>query len=126
MAAVLIADDDNVMLDLVAQTMERLGFVVSRAEDGGQLLQQLAEHGPYDLLISDISMPWMTGLQVLHSARTAGLATPLIVMTALPIDSSCVRPFGASAVLLRKPFRIKQLVAAVHHLLRVGQQQPAI
>ncbi len=125
MTTVLIADDDNAMLDLVTQTMERLGFVVTRAEDGDQLLQQIAEHGPYDLLISDISMPWMTGLQVLHSARTAGLATPLIVMTALPVDGSCVRPFGSNAVLLRKPFRTKQLVAAVNHLLRIGQQRPA-
>ena len=115
---VLVADDDDVTVAIVAQTMERLGFAVSRAEDGDELLQKIAEQGPFDLLITDISMPWMTGLQVVHSARVAGLLTPLIVMTALPIDASAVRSLGTSAVLLRKPFGIKQLVDAVSEMLR--------
>jgi DNA-binding response OmpR family regulator len=58
-------------------------------------------------------MPWMTGLQVAHSVRVAGLATPLVVMTALPIDASLVRSLGAGAVLLRKPFRLVQLLSAI-------------
>jgi DNA-binding response OmpR family regulator len=118
---VLVADDDDTTVAIVAQTVERLGFVVSRAEDGDELLQHLAEDGPFDLLITDISMPWMTGLQVAHSARAAGLLTPLIVMTALPIDASVVRTLGVSAVLLRKPFGIKQLVTAITKLLRASQ-----
>ena len=83
---VLVADDDDVTVDIVAETMERLGFEVSRAGDGDEVLQKIAERGPFDLVITDISMPWMTGLQVAHSARVAGMSTPLIVMTALPID----------------------------------------
>ena len=118
---VLVADDDDVTVAIVAQAMEHLGFAVSCAEDGDELLQQIAEQGPFDLLITDVSMPWMTGLQVAHSARVAGLLTPLIVMTALPIDASAVRALGTSAVLLRKPFGIKQLVDAVGELLRSTQ-----
>jgi CheY-like chemotaxis protein len=118
---VLVADDDDATVAIVAQTMERLGFSVTRAEDGDELLQHIAEHGPFDLLITDISMPWMTGLQVAHSARVAGLLTPLIVMTALPIDASAVHALGTSAVLLRKPFGIKQLVGAVSQMLRTSQ-----
>jgi CheY-like chemotaxis protein len=115
---VLVADDDDVTVDIVAKTMERLGFEVSRASDGDELLQQIAEHGPFDLLITDISMPWMTGLQVAHSARAAGLATPLIVMTALQIDSGALTSLGGEAVLLRKPFGRKQLIFAVSQLLQ--------
>jgi len=116
---VLVADDDAAMLALVATAMERLGFSVCRAEDGNELLQALASSGPFDLFVTDISMPWMTGLQVAHSARAAGLMTPVIVMTALPIDAVEVNTLGGHVVLLRKPFGLTQLVSAVHHLLRL-------
>ena len=119
-ARVLIADDDASSLALVATALERLGCRVSCAEDGNELLQAIATGEPFDLLVTDISMPWMTGLQVAHSVRTAGLTTPVIVMTALPIDAAHVRALGAHAVLLRKPFEAKQLVAAARTLLRAN------
>lgn len=119
-ARVLVADDDAPTLALVATALERLGCQVTRAEDGDELLQALAESGPFDLFVTDISMPWMTGLQVAHSARAAGLKTPVIVMTALPIEAAQVDELGDQAILLRKPFGLKQLVGAVHHLLRMN------
>src|SRR5689334_2806636 len=106
---VLVADDDAVTLALVSETLERLGYTVSRAEDGNELLQEIAENGPFELLVTDVSMPWMTGLQVAHSARAAGLVTPVIVMTALPIDAAVVRSLGTASLLLRKPFTTKEL-----------------
>src|SRR5262245_38638923 len=119
-ARVLVADDDPSSLGLVAAALERLGCTVTCAEDGDELLQKLATEGPFDLVVTDISMPWMTGLQVAHSARAAGLTTPVIVMTALPIDAARVAELGPTAVLLRKPFELKQLVAAARHLLRAN------
>ena len=100
-ARVLVADDDAPTLALVATALERLGCQVIRAEDGDELLQALAESGPFDLFVTDISMPWMTGLQVAHSARAAGLKTPVIVMTALPIEAAQVDELGDQAILLR-------------------------
>lgn len=117
-AHVLVADDDAPTLSLVATALERAGYTVSRAEDGDELLQALADGEQFDLLVTDISMPWMTGLQVAHSVRAAGLKTPVIVMTALPIDASRVEALGSHAVLLRKPFGTKELVAAVRNLLQ--------
>src|SRR5262245_658601 len=119
-ARVLVADDDPSSLALVAAALERLGCTVTCAEDGDELLQKLATNGPFDLVVTDISMPWMTGLQVAHSARAAGLKTPVIVMTALPIHAARVTELGAPVVLLRKPFEIKQLVAATRHMLRLN------
>ena len=118
-AHVLVADDDAATLALVAEVLERLGCLVSSAEDGDELLQAVAAGGPFDLLVTDISMPWMTGLQVASSVRTAGITTPVIVMTALPIDAARIDALGHT-VLLRKPFGIKQLEAAVRYLLRVN------
>ena len=119
MATALIADDDAVTLGIVAQTLQRLGYTVTLADDGDELLQQIAEH-PFDLLVTDVSMPWMTGLQVVHSARAAGLATPLVVMTGLALDPEVVASLGPCAVLLRKPFGARQLAAAVTHVIREG------
>jgi two-component system cell cycle sensor histidine kinase/response regulator CckA len=114
---VLVADDDGPTLAMVAEVLERMGNRVCRAEDGNELLQAIAEQGPFDLVVTDISMPWMTGLQVAHSARSAGLATPVLVMTALPIEANTVDALGDQTMLLRKPFGIKQLTEAVNQLL---------
>jgi len=118
-ARVLVADDDAATLGLVADVLEKLGCDVTRADDGHELLLALAEGPPFDLLVTDISMPWMTGLQVAYSAREAGLTTPVLVMTALPIDPARIDALGHT-ILLRKPFGAKQLEAAALHLLRVN------
>jgi CheY-like chemotaxis protein len=119
MARVLVADDDPAMLSAVADVIARLGCDVSRAESGADLVDQLASEGLFDLIVSDISMPWLDGLKALRSMRTAGLATPVIVMTALKDERipDQVRALGPNAVLLRKPFELDELEAAVAKLI---------
>ena len=110
-----MADDDPEMLGLVAEALEHLGIDVVAVTAGGELLEKLANDGPFDLIVTDISMPWMTGLQVMHSARTAGLAVPVVVMTGLcdPTLTEQVISLGAHAELLHKPFSIHELRTAV-------------
>jgi two-component system copper resistance phosphate regulon response regulator CusR len=64
-------------------------------------------------------MPWMSGLQAMHSVRTAGLPTPVIVITALEADSVAeqVRTLGRDAVLIRKPFALAELQDTARSLL---------
>lgn len=116
-ARVLVADDDAATLAIVAAGLERLGFSVTRADDGDELLNAIAEGGPFDLMVTDISMPWMSGLHVAHSARAAGLTTPVIVMTALPIEARDVEALGPETALLRKPFALTQLLKLARCLL---------
>ncbi|NUP11525.1 MAG: response regulator [Polyangiaceae bacterium] len=116
---VLVADDDPELLGTVASTLSESGADVVRASTGAELLEGLAERGPFDLVITDISMPWMTGLQVAHSAREAGLDVPLIVMTGLR-DASIAERVGAlgeRVALLKKPFDYGQLTAAIAKLV---------
>ncbi len=120
----LVADDDPEMLEMVSALIAReLGAVVTRAETGGELLDALAHEQPYDVIVTDISMPWMTGLQVMHSARTAGLPVPVVVMTALrdPAIAEQVEALGDRARLLLKPFGFQDLVAALHEVLHGAQ-----
>jgi CheY-like chemotaxis protein len=94
-ARVLLAEDDPEMLSIVADALAHLGCAVIRARSGAELVDQLADEGPFDLIVTDISMPWMDGLNAIRSMRTAGLATPVIVMTALEdreIRGPCSQP----------------------------------
>jgi CheY-like chemotaxis protein len=117
----LVADDDPELLLLVAQKLEQFGADVTCARAGGELLQALSQ-GQFDVVITDVAMPWMTGLQVMHSARTAGLTTPIVVMTALrdPKVADAVAALGPHAVLLRKPFGVEELDAAIRDVIGDG------
>lgn len=111
----LVADDDRELLELVGRAMRRIGLDVSLASSGGELLEQIAEHGPFDLVVTDVSMPWMTGLQVMHSARTAGMVCPAVVMTALRdhVTRQQIKALGLDVRLVQKPFGIAELESAV-------------
>lgn len=112
---VLVADDDPEMLEMVTNIVTReLGARVTKAATGHELLERISET-TYDLVITDISMPWMTGLHVMHSARTAGLPVPVVVMTALR-DTTIpdqITALGDRARLLQKPFSFSDLLSAI-------------
>ncbi|MBL9014369.1 MAG: response regulator, partial [Myxococcales bacterium] len=62
---ILVADDDAALLDDVASVLESVGEV-TRAASGAELIEHLGEDGPYDLIVTDIAMPWMTGVQAVQ------------------------------------------------------------
>jgi two-component system response regulator MprA len=127
-ARILVADDDPQLLAAVGDALARHGGNVTRADDGAALIDRLAVEGPFDLVVTDVSMPWMSGLRAMRATRTAGLGTSVIVMTALEDDRipSQVRALGGNAVFLRKPLDLTQLIAAATSLLaRAGRRVPA-
>lgn len=115
----IVADDDPAILDLVTKDLESMGLEVMRADNGVMLIELVANQGPFDLIITDISMPWMSGLQVALSARNAGVRTPVIVMTGLRDDDLMrqVGNLGEHTVLLRKPFDLAELHGALALML---------
>jgi len=124
---VLVADDDRDFLDSVVRVTEYAGLEVVRATSGDELLEGLADHGPFELVITDVAMPWMTGLHVMLSARHAGWTTPVIVMSGL-CDEQTVRgviALGDEVSFLRKPFRPRDLYAALARSLRTGVEPRA-
>ena len=121
-ARVLVADDDVDMLAAVSDALSRLGFDVLSVDSGAGLIDCLATEGPFDLIVSDISMPWMDSLKTLRSIRTAGVTTPVIVITALTDVQipNRVQALGANAILLRKPFDFDELAAAAQRMTTGG------
>lgn len=121
---VLVADDNLDLLDAVAGALEESGLTVRRATSGVELIQRIAKEGPFDIVLTDVSMPWMSGLQVIQNARNVGLSAPVVVMTGLHDEAIAaqVRALGPSVVLMRKPFELNELLGTVATLLN---QKPA-
>jgi two-component system OmpR family response regulator len=118
-ARVLVADDDPLLLESVADALISMGAEVVRASTGEELVEQLASEGPFDLVVTDVGMPWMSGLTAIHAARSAGISLAVIIMTAredqrIPAQ---VQALGPDAVFLRKPFGLSDLGKAAEMLL---------
>jgi len=125
-ARVLVADDDPLLLESVADALATLGADVIRANSGEELVEQLANEGPFDLVVTDVSMPWMSGLTAIHAARSAGISQAVIVMTAREDERipAQVQALGPDAAFLRKPFGLAELSDTASRLLE-RRQTPA-
>lgn len=119
MATVLIADDDQDMLDLLTLTVTALGHTVEAVVDGGAALDSLtASH--FDLAILDVSMPTMTGIEVVRAVRAANphRGLPIILLSANTTSSDVRAGLGAGADEYHfKPVALAALRNRIHALL---------
>jgi CheY-like chemotaxis protein len=80
---ILIADDNYINRRVLTLFLQRLGYEAHSTENGRECLKAVMD-GPYDLLLTDIDMPEMDGIECTHLIRQAGIDLPIIAMTALP------------------------------------------
>lgn len=99
---VLLVDDEEAILRDYGRLLRSHGFLVDTAHDGPSGLERLAD-GDYDVIVSDVSMAGMTGLEFLRAVRARDLDTPVILMTGLPDIDSAVQAieYGAFRYLLK-------------------------
>jgi two-component system cell cycle response regulator CpdR len=123
MARILIAEDDPSMRQFLALALERAGHTVESHEDGLSALNALEksqkDDPAYDLLLADIVMPGMDGIEL--SQRAAKLIPALKIMfitgfAAVILDQNGQKP-ATDAEILAKPFHLKDLVDRVEALL---------
>jgi len=113
----IIAEDAPAERDVLAKTLEYLGYRVSAAENGREALDLFNTHGA-DLNISDIQMPEMSGLELLRTLREQGHEIPFIILTGF--DTSEARNTASSyraTALLVKPFRVLHLRSLLESIL---------
>jgi len=116
----LIADDDSDMRVLLAEYFRRLGFQVEE-KDSGQAAFEASLASKFDCFIFDVSMPGMSGLELLKRVRDRGNQTPALFLTAHDALSDKVAGFEAGADdYLAKPFSPRELEYRVEALLRRG------
>lgn len=116
---VLVADDEDDILTLVAFRLEREGYEVITASDGAQALAVIRERLP-DIAILDVMMPKMTGHEITEQLRAAESTReiPVILLTARVEEADIARGFGAGADdYITKPFSPQELHLRVQAML---------
>src|ERR1051326_6445418 len=122
-ASVMIVDDHAVIRRLVRQLLEAASFVVSDAEDGAEGIRKAEAEQP-DLIILDLSMPVMNGLEAARKLKLLLPNVPLLMFTnnVGGIVENEARSAGISAVISKSESGgPKQLLASVKQLLKVGE-----
>ena len=110
---VLVIEDDFEHMKIVRRGLDEAGFVCDAARTGAQGRDMLAGGG-YDVAVLDRMLPDVDGLDVLREIRARGLATPVIVLSALGSTDERVRGLSAGADdYLAKPFSVDELVARI-------------
>ena len=124
MPKVLIVEDDDSMITALRDGFEYEGYTVSLARDGAAGLRQASETAP-DLIILDVMLPKMSGLDVCREIRKGGNTVPIIMLTARgqEIDKVLGLKLGADDY-VTKPFGFLELMARVEAVLRRAAGRP--
>ena len=118
MMSLLLVEDDASMRATLARALGRRGWQVTPCEDGPQALARWQAHPP-DVVVLDLSLPGLDGLEVLERARAAGLAQPVLVLTARGTVGDRILGLNAGADdYLPKPFDLDELEARLKALGR--------
>ena len=118
---ILVADDDESIVDLIALYLGKEGFAVITARDGEEALSQVARHSP-DLVVLDIMMPVKDGWEVCREIRQR-YGMPVIMLTARSEDYDKILGLELGADdYITKPFNPRELVARVRAVLRRSRQ----
>ena len=115
---VLVVDDDRAVRESLRRSLEFNGYDVSLAADGAEALAGIGGAAP-DVVVMDVMMPRLDGLETTRALRTAGNKVPILVLTARDAVGDRVEGLDAGADdYLTKPFALQELLARLRALLR--------
>ena len=115
---VLVVDDDKAVRESLRRSLEFNGYQVSLASDGAEALAAIAAASP-DVVVMDVMMPRLDGLEATRALRAAGHDLPILVLTARDAVGDRVEGLDAGADdYLTKPFALQELLARLRALLR--------
>lgn len=116
---ILIAEDDQVLADGLLRTLRNSGAAVDHVASGSEAEAALMTHSEFDLLILDLGLPRMHGLEVLKKLRSRGSALPVLILTAADSVEDRVQGLDLGADdYMAKPFSLQELEARVRALTR--------
>lgn len=116
---ILVVEDDKLMLTLLEFKLKEQGYVVTTAENG-MLAKEMVQNQSFDLIVSDIMMPYFSGLELANVLRNdLKKTTPLILLSASGQESTVIEAFELGVDdFISKPFSPIELVVRVKKLIQ--------
>jgi len=122
-ATILVVEDDATIARFVELELVHAGYDVLRADDGPAALD-MVEQAPPDLMVLDLMLPNLDGLEVSRQIRESGYRFPILMLTARSQTGDVVSGFDAGADdYLRKPFEMPELVSRIRVLLKRAEAE---
>jgi DNA-binding response OmpR family regulator len=121
---ILIVEDEQQIADAIKKFLEKEGYAVDHLADGFQAQQRILLHrNEYDLIILDLMLPGMPGLEICDHVRSEGISIPILILTARDFlnDKVTLLDSGADDYMV-KPFSMRELLSRVKALLRRPKQ----
>ncbi len=125
---ILVIEDETELRELLGRALKKEGFAVDLCADGTEGLYYATEY-PIDLAIIDLGLPGLSGMDIVRKARAAERAFPILILTARADWQDKVEALELGADdYVTKPFRLEELIARVHALLRrtAGHAAPEV
>jgi len=115
---IVLAEDNSTLSLLLKFRLEKEGYDLFMAEDGKKAIELIEQHTP-ELILTDIMMPFVSGLEVISHVRNAlNLKTPIVVFSAAGQEEMVLKAFNLGANdFMGKPFSPNELVIRVKRLL---------
>ena len=116
-ARILVAEDDETVLEVVSRMLEDAGYEVLLAANGAEAFDMIKNDPSVDLLITDLRMPRMGGKDLADRLRSLHPGMPVIFISGYNADWNMGIVSSPTRILLRKPFTEADLLQAVHTIL---------
>jgi len=117
---ILIAEDDQVLADGLLRSLRAAGAAVDHVSSGSEADAALMTNTEFDLLILDLGLPRLHGLEVLRKLRSRGSTIPVLILTAADAVEQRVKGLDYGDDYMAKPFSLQELEARVRALTRRG------
>ena len=120
---ILVAEDEPTMRRIIELRLKKDGHHVTMAADGREAMEHIAKNEPFDLIITDIMMPFSSGLEIVSKVKSnVEKKTPVIVLSSMGQENIVLEAFNLGAYdYITKPFspnelsmRVKRLAVAIY------------
>lgn len=116
---ILLVDDEPILLKAVEFKLKKEGMEVTTASNGEDAVEILQNSDSFDLLISDVMMPGLSGMELLKSVKANNSQMKVLLLTGLKTEDTVVDAFDMGADdFMTKPFNPKELVLRVKKLIK--------
>lgn len=115
---ILVVEDEQKLAGFIHQGLQQAGYLVQISNNGSEALNKAASEN-FDLILLDLMLPGMTGIEILKNMRAFNISSPVIILSALNGTSQVVEALDLGAVdYIKKPFEWDELLARIRILQR--------